>query len=63
MMGPEYRIEYSIQRSVTGGEFEEVGFGSSSAWNSIDAALHDMSSAIQNREWETMNSQPDPEDA
>ena len=42
----EYRIEYQIQRSIDGGEFEEIGFGSSGGWGDIDQAVHMASSAV-----------------
>ena len=54
MSGGEYRIEYSIQHAVASGEdFTEVGFGSSGAWNDLDAALYALQSDIQNGAWET----------
>lgn len=60
----EFRIEYTIQRSdEDGGEFQDIGFGSSGGWNSIDAALYAVESAVQNREWETERDMPDPHDA
>jgi len=50
----EYRIEYSIQcASEEGDEFEEIGFGSSGAWDDIAAAAHMLSSGIDNEGWET----------
>ena len=59
----EYRIEYAIQRSEDGEEdFTEIGFGSSGAWQDIDAASYAMESDIQNRRWETKPGQPDPEE-
>lgn len=57
----EFRIEYSIQRADDeGGEFYEIGFGSSATWSDIDSALHAMGSDIQNRLWETEGTMPDP---
>jgi hypothetical protein len=50
----EYRIEFSIQRRTDGDDdFTEIGFGSSGAWGDVDAALHDLDSIVQNREWES----------
>lgn len=57
---PEFRIEFQIQRADDDGEFEEIGFGSSGAWSDVDQAMHIASSAVQNREWETLPGQPDP---
>jgi len=60
---PEYRIEFSIQRSVTGAwdDFAEIGFGSSGGWSSLDQCAHMLSSAVQNGEWETAAGMPDPD--
>ena len=58
----EYRIEYQIQRSVDDSEFEEIGFGSSGGWGDVDQAVHIVSSAVQNRQWETDPGQPEPEE-
>lgn len=58
-MSAEYRIEYTIQRR-TDGDFEDIGFGSSGAWNGVDAALYAAQSSIQNRAWETEDDMPDP---
>lgn len=59
----EFRIEFSIQRAETeDDDFTEVGFGTSSAWGTVDQALYDIESAIQNREWETEPGQPEPEE-
>lgn len=63
-MSPEFRIEYTIQRAdEEGGEFRDVGFGSSGAWDRIDAALYAVESDVQNRSWETEGDMPDPADA
>lgn len=57
----EYRIEYSIQRKQSGEEdFTEIGFGSSSAWDDLESAIHALGSDIQNGIWETEPGQPDP---
>lgn len=59
-----FRIEYVIQRAPSWeGEYEEVGFGSSGGWNTIDAALYAVQSDIQNRQWETEPGMPSPEEA
>lgn len=59
-----YRIEYSIQRAVDEDEqeFEEIGFGSSGAWGSVDQAEFALGSYVQNRQWETEPGMPDPAD-
>ncbi len=62
MSETEYRIEYQIQKAVDGGEFEEIGFGSSGGWSTVDQAMHMASSAVQNREWETEPGHPEPEE-
>ena len=60
-MSAEYRIEFSITRRVGDeDDFTEIGFGSSGAWERIDAALYAAESAIQRREWETTGDMPDP---
>ena len=57
----EYEITYTIRRSRRGsGEPEEIGFGASSQWTTIGAALHAMSSDIDNYLWETGPGMPDP---
>jgi hypothetical protein len=59
----EYRIDYTITRRQEGEEdFTEIGFGSSGAWESVNAAEYAMGSDIENRQWETTEGQPDPED-
>ena len=61
-MTTEYRIDYTITRRKPGDEdFEEVGFGSSGAWENIAAASYAMESDIENRQWETKPGQPDPD--
>ncbi len=58
----EYRIEYQIQRREPGADdFEEIGFGSSGTWGSVDQAAHIAHSQIQTREWETEGNMPDPD--
>ena len=62
-MSAEYRIEFQIHRaSEEGGEFEEIGFGSSGSWDSTDQCAHVIESAVQNGEWETDPGQPDPDE-
>lgn len=59
----EYRIDFTIQRRVAGDDdFSDVGFGSSGAWSSLNAASHAAASAIDNREWDTERGMPAPED-
>ena len=61
-MSAEYRIEYSIQRAdEEGGEFTEIGFGSSASWRNLDSCTHAMASDIANGQWETLHDMPDPE--
>jgi hypothetical protein len=61
-MSAEYRVEFSITRRLEGeDDFTEIGFGSSGAWESVEAANHMAGSAIQNREWETTGDMPDPD--
>lgn len=61
-MSTEYRIDYTITRRQVGDEdFAEVGFGSSGAWENINAASYAMESDIQNRQWETSEGMPDPD--
>jgi hypothetical protein len=58
----DYRVEFSITRRKDGeGDFTEIGFGSSGALDSIDAASFEVASMIQNWQWETQPGMPDPE--
>lgn len=62
----EFRIEFSITRRRRGADeddFAEIGFGSSGVWSSIDQCAHMVTSAVQNKEWETSEGMPDPDDA
>jgi hypothetical protein len=60
----QYRIDFTITRRTEGdADFEEIGFGSSGAWSDIDQAAHILQSSVQNREWETSEGMPDPDDA
>ena len=64
-MTTEYRIEYTIQRTVGDPEdqdFEEIGFGSSGGWSELDQAAHMLTTAVQTGEWETEHGMPDPDD-
>jgi hypothetical protein len=58
-----YRIEFSIQRADGdgSGDYEEIGFGSSFSHASLDAALYDVESFIQNRQWESTGDMPESE--
>jgi len=57
-----YRIEFSIQRAEDdGGDYEEIGFGTSFSHAIIDAALYDVDSIIQNDMWETSGDMPEPQ--
>lgn len=55
-----YRIEYTIQQADDGGDYREIGFGSSGSWETVDAALYAVESDVQNRQWETEPGMPDP---
>lgn len=61
----EYQIEYTISRApseLDGAlpeEWEEIGFGASIA-RDLDAALYEVQTLIQRREWETSGDMPDP---
>lgn len=59
----DFRITFSIQRQrPQDDDFAEVGFGSSGCWDDVDSALHDLTSIVQRREWETEPGQPAPEE-
>ena len=62
-MSTEYRIEFSIQRCTDpeGGEFVEIGFGSSGEWADLDMASHMVTSLVDNGEWETELGHPSPD--
>lgn len=59
----KYRITYSIERLAPDDDYEEIGFGTSFSHQTVDAALYDVESFIQNRQWETTEGMPDPEEA
>lgn len=61
-MATEYRIEFTIQRRTDGGDFEDIGFGSSGAWDTPSECAHMVTSAVQNDEWETEPGMPDPDE-
>jgi hypothetical protein len=57
-----YRVDFTVTRREDGdGDFTEIGFGSSGAWDTVDQAAHIAHSAIQNRDWETTGGMPDPD--
>jgi hypothetical protein len=59
----KFRITYSIERRQPGdADFTEIGFGSTSANNTVDGALYAVQSDVQNRQWETREGMPEPED-
>jgi hypothetical protein len=61
MSTPEYRIEFTIQRAEKfGGEYVDVGFGSSGGCESPAAAAYEVNSMVQNGLWETEAGMPDP---
>lgn len=52
-MSTQYRVEYTILASEDGFATEqEVGFGSSGTWNTVDACAHMVESDLQNGTWE-----------
>jgi hypothetical protein len=59
----DFRITFAIERRLPGeDDFTEVGFGTSGTSSTIDHAAHLLNSALQNREWETEEGMPDPEE-
>lgn len=57
----EYRMNYTLERRAKGEtDFTEIGFGSTGAASTVDAALYQAQSDIQNRQWETSADMPDP---
>lgn len=62
-MAAEYRIEFTItRRREDEDDFTEIGFGSSGAWDDIDACLYSLESGVSRGEWETEAGMPDPDD-
>jgi hypothetical protein len=60
----EYRLTYVIERREdANADFAEVGFGSSGAAGTIDAALYEVEATVQNKMWETSAGMPAPDDA
>jgi hypothetical protein len=61
-MPASYRIEFTIQRDEDGdGAYSDIGFGSSGGNGNIGAALYEVESIIDNRQWETTPGMPDPD--
>lgn len=54
----KFRITYSVQEIDEDGEPIEIGFGSSNDEESIDDALFNIHSTIQNEAWETPTEKP-----
>lgn len=53
----EYRVEYTIVKSDDRFETDqEVGFGSSGTWGSVEECAHMVMSDLQNGTWETSGS-------
>ena len=49
----EFRVEYTIVASNDGFDTqEEVGFGSSGSWSSVEECAHMVASDLQNGCWE-----------
>lgn len=62
-MSAEYRIEFSIQRRLDDeDDFTEIGFGSSSAWDTVSFCAYMIECAVEHGEWETKPGMPDPDD-
>ncbi|WP_205327645.1 hypothetical protein [Glycomyces sp. YM15] len=60
MTGSEYRIVFQIEQRHPGEyDFTEVGFGSSTTWDSIEDALHDVDAIVQNQLWESPPDHPE----
>jgi len=60
----DFRIEFTIQRADDGdSDWIDIGFGSSGGWSTIEAALFEVRSAVQNQLWETEPGMPDPSEA
>lgn len=60
MTAAKYRLDFQIRRADTeGGVFEEIGFGSCSAWDTLDEAVDMLSWAVRNGCWETEAGQPE----
>lgn len=61
-MTAEYRIDFTITRRQDGeDDFTEIGFGASCASDTVNGAVYEVESIIQNRIWETTEGMPDPE--
>ena len=60
-MTDQFRVEFTLMRKRAGeDDYTEIGFGSSGGSGTVDHAMHLAQSAVQNREWETTDGQPDP---
>lgn len=57
----EYRINYTIERTTDGEDYEEIGFGSSGAWGDLRQCSHMIATDIETCGWETEVGHPDPE--
>jgi len=53
----EYRIDFTIYR----GEDEEIGFGSSGTWGTLDACTNALQTDVSHGQWETEGEMPDPD--
>lgn len=54
--GAEYRIDFSVMRRLPGeDDFSEVGFGSTTAEESVRAAGDMAHASIQNDEWDEVS--------
>ena len=59
----DYRIIYTITRApIDSDDWEEIGFGSSCSWGSVNAAAFDVDSQVQSRDWQTDPGMPEPSD-
>lgn len=62
-MASEYRIDFTItRRRDDEDDFTEIGFGSSGAWDSLDACTHWIDAGVTHGDWETVPGMPDPGD-
>lgn len=63
MADVEYEVTYSLRRRLPGeDDYTEIGFGVSGEWSNPAMAGHMVLSALQNYEWETEKSHPDPDE-
>lgn len=49
---PDHRITYTIWEKDGDEDLREVGFGASGDWETLEEALYEVESQIQNECWE-----------